>query len=114
VADVAAAEPLEIRYSVWVGYGPLFLAQERGYFDEEKVDVEQGRGPGRELPGVGRSPAGRVVSTIDTTVLHLRTGREFQYVLALDDSAGGDGIVARKEISRSPRGSRVDSPDEVP
>jgi NitT/TauT family transport system substrate-binding protein len=55
-----------------------------------------------------------VVSTIDTTVLHLRTGREFQYVLALDDSAGGDGIVARKEISRSPRGSRVDSPDEVP
>jgi hypothetical protein len=52
--------------------------------------------------------------TIDTTVLHLRTGREFQYVLALDDSAGGDGIVARKEISRSPRGSRVDSPDEVP
>jgi NitT/TauT family transport system substrate-binding protein len=31
-------------------------------------------------------------------VLYLKTGKEFQYVLALDDSAGGDGIVARKEI----------------
>ena len=28
----AAAEPLRIRYSVWVGYGPLFLAKEKGYF----------------------------------------------------------------------------------
>jgi ABC-type nitrate/sulfonate/bicarbonate transport system substrate-binding protein len=61
VADVAAAEPLKIRYSVWVGYGPLFLAQERGYFEEEKVDVQL-------------NPSG----------------------------------------SRRPRGSRVDSPDEVP
>ena len=39
-----------------------------------------------------------VVSTIDTMVLYLKTGKEFQYVLALDDSAGGDGLVARKDI----------------
>jgi ABC-type nitrate/sulfonate/bicarbonate transport system substrate-binding protein len=47
VADVAAAEPLKIRYSVWVGYGPLFLAQEREYFEEEKVtssSIRRGRG----------------------------------------------------------------------
>ena len=39
-----------------------------------------------------------VVSTIDTMVLYLTTGKEFQYALALEDPAGGDGIVARKEI----------------
>jgi NitT/TauT family transport system substrate-binding protein len=40
---------------------------------------------------------------------HLKTGKEFQYVLALDDSAGGDGIIARKEIKsiRDLRGRRV-------
>jgi len=50
-----------------------------------------------------------VVSTIDTMVLYLQTGKEFQYVLALDDSAGGDGIVVRKEIKsiKDLKGKRV-------
>ena len=40
VASAAAAEPLRIRYAVWVGYGPLFLAQQKGYFAAEKVEVQ--------------------------------------------------------------------------
>jgi len=100
LAGVAAAEPLKIRYSVWVGYGPLFLAREKGFLKEEKVDVEL---INMEDPKEGffAMSAGRldgVVSTIDTMLLYLKTGKEFQYVLALDDSAGGDAIVARKEI----------------
>ncbi len=100
LAGVAAAEPLKIRYSIWVGYGPLFIAKEKGYFAEEKVDVEL---VNIEDPKEGffALAAGRlhgVVSTVDTMVLYLKTGQEYQYVLALDDSAGGDGIVARKEI----------------
>jgi NitT/TauT family transport system substrate-binding protein len=100
LAGVAAADPLKIRYSIWVGYGPLFIAKEKGYFKEENVDVEL---VNIEDPkeGFAALAAGRlhgVVSTIDTMVLYLKTGKEYQYVLALDDSAGGDGIVARKEI----------------
>ena len=99
-AGSAAAEPLKIRYSIWVGYGPLFIAKEKGYFKEEKVDVDL---VNIEDPKEGffAMAAGRldgVVSTIDTMVLYLKKGNEYQYVLALDDSAGGDGIVARKEI----------------
>jgi NitT/TauT family transport system substrate-binding protein len=100
LAQGAAAEPLKIRYSIWVGYGPLFIAKEKGYFKEEKVDVDL---VNIEDPkeGFAALAAGRlhgVVSTVDTMVLYLKTGKEYQYVLALDDSAGGDGIVARKEI----------------
>ena len=40
VVGVAHAEPLRIFYAVWVGYGPLFLAQEKGYFVREGVEVE--------------------------------------------------------------------------
>jgi NitT/TauT family transport system substrate-binding protein len=99
-ATPAAAEPLKIRYSIWVGYGPLFIARDKGYFKEEKVDVDL---VNIEDPkeGFAALAAGRihgVVSTVDTMVLYLKTGKEYQYVLALDDSAGGDGIVARKEI----------------
>lgn len=101
LSGVAAAEPLKIRYSTWVGYGPLFLAREKGFFKEENVDVDL---INMEVPKEGffALAAGRldgVVSTIDTMVLYLKTGKEYQYVLALDDSAGGDGIVARKEIT---------------
>lgn len=39
VTGAAAAEPLRIRYSVWVGYGPLFLAQQKGYFEAAKIEV---------------------------------------------------------------------------
>ena len=108
---IAAAQPLKIRYSVWVGYGPLFLAREKGFLKEEKVDVEL---INMEDPKEGffAMSAGRldgVVSTIDTMLLYLKTGKEFQYVLALDDSAGGDAIVARKEIKsvRDLKGKKV-------
>ena len=111
VASAASAEPLRIRYAVWVGYGPLFLAQQKGYFGAEKVDVQlvKMEDPKESFRALEAGRLDGVVSTIDTMIPHLRTGKEFQYVLALDDSAGGDGIVARKEIRsvRDLRGKRV-------
>jgi NitT/TauT family transport system substrate-binding protein len=107
----AGAEPLRIRYAVWVGYGPLFLVQQKGYFAGEKVEVElrQMEDPGEAFRAMAAGRLDGLVSTIDTVVSHLRTGREYQCVLALDDSAGGDGIVARKEIKsiRDLKGKRV-------
>jgi NitT/TauT family transport system substrate-binding protein len=111
VTAAAAAEPLRIRYSVWVGHGPLFLAQQKGYFEAEKVEVQliKMEDPRESFLAMGAGRLDGIVSTIDTMIPHLKTGKEFQYVLALDDSAGGDGIVARKEIKsiRDLRGRRV-------
>jgi len=99
-ASEATAEPLKIRYSIWVGYGPLFIAKEKGFFKEEKVDVElvNIEDPKEGFVALAAGRLDGVVSTIDTMVLYLKKGNEYQYVLALDDSAGGDGIVARKEV----------------
>jgi NitT/TauT family transport system substrate-binding protein len=111
VSGVVAAEPLRIRYAVWVGCGPLFLAQQKGYFRAEKAEVQLIRmeDPKESFAAMAAGRLDGIVSTIDTMIPHLKTGREFQYVLALDDSAGGDGIVARKEIKsvRDLRGRRV-------
>ena len=97
----AAAEPLKIRYSIWVGYGPLFIAKEKGFFKEEKVDVElvNIEDPKEGFVALAAGRLDGVVSTIDTMVLYLKKPTDYQYVLALDDSTGGDGIVARKEIA---------------
>jgi NMT1-like family len=34
------AEPLRIGYNIWVGFGPLFVAREKGFFAKEGVEVE--------------------------------------------------------------------------
>lgn len=96
----AAAERLRVGYSTWVGYGPLFLAYEKGFFKEENVDIEliKMEDPKERFFALAAGRLDGLVSTIDTMVLYLRTGKEYQYVLALDDSAGGDGIVTRKEV----------------
>ena len=39
-----------------------------------------------------------IASTVDTALLYLRKPDDFQYVVAIDDSNGGDGIVAKKDI----------------
>ena len=40
LTGTAQAEPLRIFYFAWVGYGPFFLAQEKGFFADEGVEVE--------------------------------------------------------------------------
>ena len=40
VSGSAAAEPLRLGLSTWVGYGPLYIAEEKGFFKEEGVEVE--------------------------------------------------------------------------
>ena len=36
----AQAEPLRLSYFVWPGYGPFFVAQEKGFFARGGVEVE--------------------------------------------------------------------------
>jgi NitT/TauT family transport system substrate-binding protein len=40
IGGSAAAEPLRLGLSKWVGYGPLYIAKEKGFFQEEEVEVE--------------------------------------------------------------------------
>ncbi len=95
-----AAEPLRVGYSTWVGYGPLFLAREKGYLKEFGVDVEMVlmEDPKVRFTALAARQLDGLVSTIDTLVLYLKQGNEYQHVLALDDSAGGDGLVASRSI----------------
>lgn len=100
VPDAGAAEPLRIAYLTWVGFGPLFLAKEKGFFKEQGVEVEL-----EKIEDVKMSFAAMAAKRIDgnaatpnTILLYVKPDQRFVIVMALDDSQGGDGIVARKEI----------------
>ena len=48
-AEAAALQRVSIAFQEWVGYGPLYLAQDKGFFEEEGVgllrDASYGRHP---------------------------------------------------------------------
>ncbi len=101
LARPADAAPLRIGYSTWVGYGPLFLARDLGYLKEAGVEVEMVliEDPKIRFTALAAGQLDGLVSTIDTLVLYLKQGNEYQHVLALDDSSGGDGVVADKSVA---------------
>jgi NitT/TauT family transport system substrate-binding protein len=107
----AAAETLHLGYSTWVGYGPLFLARDDRYFDEAgvNVDLTNIEDPKLRFAALAAGRLDGLVTTLDTMTLYWKPAFQFQAVLGLDDSKGGDGIVAKDSIKtvKDLRGKRV-------
>ena len=94
------AAPIKLGFSTWIGYGPLWIADEKGFFDEEGVDVEITiiEDPVQRFNALKAERLDAVASTIDTYARTVAKGIPSVQVLALDASTGGDGIVAEKDI----------------
>jgi NitT/TauT family transport system substrate-binding protein len=99
-ADPAAAETVSIAHSTWVGYGPLYIARDKGFFSKNGVDVDLIviEDPKERFPTLMADKIQMIASTVDTALLYMKKPDDFQYVVAIDDSNGGDGIVANKDI----------------
>src|SRR5665213_1636853 len=54
--------------------------------------------PKERFPAMLADKIDMIASTVDTGILYLKKPDQFQYIVAIDDSDGGDGIVAKKEI----------------
>jgi NitT/TauT family transport system substrate-binding protein len=95
------AEPLRISYFIWVGNGPFFVAQETGLFAKEGVDVEL-----INVEDHTTAFAGLFIGQVDAVQGAMPDAPTFAQpdeeplvcVLALDDSRGGDGVLATKDI----------------
>lgn len=90
---------LKLGYSVWVGYGPLFIARDKGYFKDENLTVEliKVEDPKDRFTALNGKQLDGLVSTLDTMVPFWKAETPFVAILGLDDSSGGDGIVVRKD-----------------
>jgi NitT/TauT family transport system substrate-binding protein len=99
-ASSAWAGTLKVGHSTWVGYGPFYIAQEKGFFKEEGVDVEFTIMEDTAIK-IGAMFAGQIdiaASTSDEFPSYLQPGKSVRYFMAVDYSNGGDGIVANKSI----------------
>lgn len=100
-SSAPAQKVLKIGYPVWVGYGPLFLADKKGFLKDEGVSVQFINMEDTKTRYVALA-AGQIdglMTTIDTIVLRVKPDFQIAAVMAFDDSKGGDGIVANKDIT---------------
>jgi NitT/TauT family transport system substrate-binding protein len=103
IAAIAPADAgsLKLGHSTWVGYGPFYIARDKGFFKEEGVDVELVIMEDTPMK-MGALMAGQldlVASTVDEFPIYMKPGIGLRYVMAVDNSKGGDGIVATKDIT---------------
>jgi NitT/TauT family transport system substrate-binding protein len=100
-SHVAQAEPLRVAHTVWVGFGPLFIAKEKGFFDREGVEVELIR-----IEEHTTQYAGLFSGQIDAAAAAFQDAPVFSdpnepplvCVLMLDESRGADGVLAARDI----------------
>ena len=100
VSQVAHAEPLRIGYLIWVGYGPLFVAEEKGFFAEEGLEVELIDMAVHEASyaGLFAGQIDAVGATVDDMLPRYDPEDPYVCVMALDESFGADGILATNDI----------------
>lgn len=100
--EVTAADkrPIKIGYDLWPGYAALAIANEKGYFAEEGLDlkiIEYSDYLEGWTDFVNNDLDGHFGVFTDTLVKHSE-GVDIKAVFFTDASYGGDVIVAKKEI----------------
>ncbi len=96
----AQAGTLSIGMTTWVGYGPLFLARDLGYYKDMGLDVdlqiiEEGS---LYMAAMAGGKISGTADTLDDLMKYRSPDFCFNYVLGLDESHGGDGVVVTSDI----------------
>jgi NitT/TauT family transport system substrate-binding protein len=97
-----AGEKINIAVSIWLGYAPLYLAKEKGFFEKRGLDVDVVviNSPVDRRAAFAADRIQGFATTVDTLVMTAaaETPIPVKQVLVLDASHGADGLVAKKEI----------------
>ena len=85
----------------WVGYGPLYIAQEKGFFAQRGIDVKileiEGQSEVRAMLAGGNADI--VLHTVDMGIVDVGAGSEQRFVYMLDESLGADGVISKQSIA---------------
>jgi NitT/TauT family transport system substrate-binding protein len=95
-----AGEPFRITINSWIGFAPLYVAQEKGIFDREGVRVELVRieDTGARKSSMISNRVDAYGASVDGIALDAAQGLPARIVMAFDQSSGADGIIAKKDI----------------
>lgn len=86
----------------WIGFGPLYLAKDKGFFKEAGIEVNLIvlTGLAERNSALKSGEIDALAAPVDYFVLSAGNNLITNIVMAIDESVGGDGIVAKKEIQQ--------------
>lgn len=101
MAVSANAGTMRLGMTTWVGYGPMFLARDKGFFKENGLDVELRiiEDAAIYMAAVAAGELDGNASTLDEIMKYRSPEFCFKAVAALDDSHGGDGVLVREGVN---------------
>ncbi|MGF1740461.1 ABC transporter substrate-binding protein [Vibrio profundum] len=104
IASMEPSPKIIVSYNLWPGYYPITIAKEMGFFKDEGIDVEAHFSED-QLPQISEFyakkydalalPLGSIISASGKY-----PNADVRVVYAIDDSVGGDAIVARSGIDK--------------
>ena len=94
--------PIKLAFSTWNGYMALVIAAKEGYFKKHGLNVTYTviEDPVQRFNAFKAGSLNAIATTVDTFSRTYAKGIKSVEVLGLDASAGGDGIVAEKGITK--------------
>ena len=97
----ASAGTMRLGMTTWVGYGPMFLARDKGFFKENGLDVELRiiEDAAIYMAAIAAGELDGNASTLDEIMKYRSPEFCFKAVVALDDSHGGDGVLVREDVT---------------
>lgn len=102
VQPAVSGDKLRVAYSVWIGYGPLFIAEKKGFFKEQGLDVELVPIEDTKLR-FASLVAGQIdlmATSVDALPQYIKPTQSYRYVFGLDESSGADGILFSNSIKQ--------------
>lgn len=99
---VFAAETINCVFPFWFGFAPVFVAQEKGYFADEDLEVTTAFDNDRAnvLPAMDTGSIDCTMRTIGEDMSRPRTADTTGTVIGtIDISVGADGVVAGPDIN---------------
>ncbi|MDO4321330.1 MAG: ABC transporter substrate-binding protein [Lachnospiraceae bacterium] len=99
---VSAAETKDVTmaFCTWTGYSPMFIAQEKGYFEEAglNMDIQVIEDESTYAVLITKGSIQFLATAQDPNIKMYANGADSRFVLTMDASVGADGLVATGDI----------------
>lgn len=91
--------PLKIGTNLWPGYEMLYLAEYKGYFEADKVNVVQHASASEVMSALLSNQINAAGLTLDEALQVWDKGHAIEIILVTDVSDGGDMLLTKPEIT---------------
>jgi len=108
-------EKFVLSVNTWVGFGPFWLAKEKGFFDEQgiNVDIQTMEDTGQRKIALVKGDIDGLGDTVDLLVLERDEDVPAVAVMQIDASVGADGILVTENIKDVASAPVIPSPSDM-